>query len=76
MPWDFETDPEFQAKLDWVDAFVREHVEPLDLAFREPAAPYVRDNPAYQRVTAPLKAAVRQQGLWACHLGPELGGLG
>ena len=76
MTWDFETDPEFQAKLDWVDAFVREHVEPLDLAFREPAAPYVRDNPAYQRVTAPLKATVRQQGLWACHLGPELGGLG
>ena len=21
MPWDFETEPEFQAKLDWIDAF-------------------------------------------------------
>ena len=31
MAWDFETDPEFQEKLDWVDAFVREEVEPLDL---------------------------------------------
>ena len=31
--WDFETEPEFQEKLDWVDAFVREEVEPHDLAF-------------------------------------------
>jgi len=76
MSWDFETEPEFQAKLDWIDAFVREQVEPLDLAFREPGAPYVRDNPVYQRVTAPLKAEVRREGLWACHLGPELGGAG
>ena len=28
---DFDTDPEFQDELDWVDAFVREEVEPLDL---------------------------------------------
>ena len=28
---DFETEPEFQAKLDWADPFVREEVEPLDL---------------------------------------------
>ena len=31
MAWDFETEPEFQEKLDWVDAFVRDEVEPLDL---------------------------------------------
>ena len=31
MAWDFETEPEFQAKLDWADEFVREEVEPLDL---------------------------------------------
>ena len=31
MAWDFETDPEYQEKLDWADAFVREEVEPLDL---------------------------------------------
>ena len=23
MTWDFETDPEFQAQLDWIDEFVR-----------------------------------------------------
>ena len=34
MAWDFETDPEYQEKLDWADAFVREEVEPLDLPSR------------------------------------------
>src|SRR4029453_12765361 len=76
MVWDFETEPEFQEKLDWMDVFVREQVEPLDLAFREPAAPYDRTNPVYQRVTAPLEAEVEGRELWACHLGPELGGKG
>jgi hypothetical protein len=28
MAWDFETDPEFQKKLDWADDFVRREVEP------------------------------------------------
>jgi len=32
MAWDFETDPEFQEKLDWRETFVREQVEPLDYA--------------------------------------------
>ena len=29
MAWDFETDPEFQEKLDWMESFVEEKVEPL-----------------------------------------------
>lgn len=33
MSWDFSTDPDFQAKLDWADTFVREEVEPLDLVW-------------------------------------------
>jgi acyl-CoA dehydrogenase len=76
MAWDFETEPEFQEKLDWMDRFVREEVEPLDLAFRDSGAPYDRKNPLYRKITAPLKAEVKKHGLWACHLGPELGGLG
>lgn len=76
MAWDFETEPEFQAKLDWMDQFVREHVEPLDLAFPDPVAPYDRRNQSYKEITAPLKEEVRKQGLWACHLGPDLGGPG
>ena len=37
MAWDFETDPEYQEKLDWADQFVREEVEPLDLRLPAPA---------------------------------------
>ena len=29
MAWDFETDPEFQKKLDWIDEFIDHEVEPL-----------------------------------------------
>jgi acyl-CoA dehydrogenase len=76
MAWDFETEPEFQEKLDWADEFVRKEVEPLDLAFSEHAAPYDRRNPVYRQITAPLKAEVKKRSLWACHLGPELGGEG
>ena len=32
MAWDFETEPEFQRELDWMDAFVREEIEPLQAA--------------------------------------------
>jgi acyl-CoA dehydrogenase len=34
--WDFETDPEYQAKLDWVEEFMREKVEPLDFLDASP----------------------------------------
>src|SRR5882724_11487913 len=76
MAWDFETEPEFQEKLDWMDEFVTTEVEPLDLAFREPGAAYDRRNRMYKEITDPLKAAVKAKGLWACHLGPDLGGPG
>lgn len=76
MAWDFSTDPEFQAKLDWMDTFVRERVEPLDVAFPDPAAPYDRRNPMLRALTHPLQDEVKCQGLWACPLGPELGGPG
>jgi hypothetical protein len=33
MAWDFSTEPAFQKKLDWVDRFCREEVEPLDHVF-------------------------------------------
>ena len=28
MAWDFETEPEFQRELDWMDAFVRDEIGP------------------------------------------------
>ena len=36
MAWDFETEPEFQAQLDWMDEFVREEIEPLDFILGHP----------------------------------------
>ena len=33
MAWDFCTEPEFQKKLDWVEQFCEEKVEPLDYVF-------------------------------------------
>jgi acyl-CoA dehydrogenase len=74
MAWDFETDPEYQEKLDWADEFVREEVEPLDLAF--PHLQFVPLEGKRREAIDPLKEAVRRQGLWATHLGPELGGQG
>jgi acyl-CoA dehydrogenase len=74
MAWDFETDPEYQKKLDWADAFVREEVEPLDYAF--PHLQFVPLDDTRRKIIDPLKEEVRRQGLWATHLSPELGGQG
>ena len=30
MAWDFSTEPEFEAKLDWMRSFVREEIIPLE----------------------------------------------
>ncbi len=73
MAWDFETDPDYQELLDWADAFVRDEVEPLDLVL---GSPYDKSDPRYKRLVRPLQDRVREKGLWACHLGPELGGQG
>jgi acyl-CoA dehydrogenase len=74
--WDFSTDPEFQQKLDWMEKFVREECQPLDLLFPRPGDPYDVKNEASRAILKPLQEKVREQGLWACHLGPELGGQG
>jgi acyl-CoA dehydrogenase len=73
MAWDFETEPEFQEKLDWIETFVREEIEPLDHVLAHPAD--VR-NANYVKLIRPLQKQVREQKLWACHLGPDLGGEG
>jgi len=74
MAWDFETDPEYQAQLDWADEFVRDEVEPLDLVWR--GKQFTPPDDRLRRVIDPLKEEVRKRRLWATHLGPELGGEG
>ncbi len=73
MSWSFETDPEYQEKLDWAERFVREEVEPLDHVL---GSHYDVKDPEFLRLVRPLQAQVKAQQLWACHLGPELGGPG
>lgn len=74
--WDFSTEPEFQQKLDWMDRFVREEVDALDVLFPSISTVYDTRHQASRAILKPLQQKVREQGLWACHLGPELGGKG
>jgi acyl-CoA dehydrogenase len=73
MSWDFETDPEYQRDLDWADSFVRDEVEPLDFVIEHA---WDMGDPLRQKLIPPLQRQVRERGLWATHLGPELGGPG
>jgi len=54
MAWDFSTDLEFQEKLDWVEQFCREQIEPLTLAFPAAGWPVGRP-PAVERLVDGLK---------------------
>lgn len=71
--WTFETDRDYQDKLDWAREFVRDEVEPLDHVLD---SPFDVANPRNIALVRPLQRKVREQELWACHLGPELGGRG
>ncbi|HYZ91112.1 MAG TPA: acyl-CoA dehydrogenase family protein [Actinomycetota bacterium] len=72
MSWDFETEPEFQEKLDWIDQFVADEIEPLE------ALMSARDIgwDVFMKRRNELKQIVKDKDLWACHLGPDLGGKG
>ena len=86
MAIDFDVEPEFQKKLDWVDAFVREELEPLDRLMLSQQGPggghggftddRINLGEAYKSHIKGLQDQVKAQGLWAMHLGPELGGPG
>jgi len=75
VSWSFETDQDFEDQLEWIDEFTTKEIEPLDLVFRDPGDPWDPNSPA-AKAMEPLRQIVRQKKLWACHLGPELGGEG
>jgi acyl-CoA dehydrogenase len=74
MAWDFSTEPEFETKLEWARAFVRDKVEPLDILY--PGREFHPLDDELRPIVDPMKQAVREHELWAAHLGPELGGKG
>ena len=76
MAIDFDIEPEFAEKLAWVREFVETEIEPLDLYFAGRVSPYDKANEEAMRLVRPLQQRVRDEGLWACHMGPELGGKG
>ena len=73
MAWDFETDDDFAKEHDWIDQFVRDEVEPVDLVVDGPWD--VRDA-LRNDLIVPLQQQAKDRRLWACHLGPDLGGPG
>jgi acyl-CoA dehydrogenase len=68
MGWDFETEPEYEAKLAWARTLVDEEIIPLETLDL--------DTPTLARVMRPLQEEVKSQGMWAAHLPPTLGGMG
>ncbi len=68
MAWDFETEPEYEAKLAWARALVDEEVLPLETLDL--------DGDDLLKAIRPLQEQVKGEGLWAAHLPPELGGMG
>jgi acyl-CoA dehydrogenase len=70
MAWDFSTEPEFQAQLDWMREFVQAEIWPIETVFEE------LGDDGFRRVIAPLQEEVKRRGLWAAHLPPDLGGQG
>jgi acyl-CoA dehydrogenase len=70
MAWDFSTEPEFQAQLDWMRDFVREEIWPIETLIDE------LSQADLDAIYAPLQEEVKRRGLWAAHLPPELGGQG
>jgi acyl-CoA dehydrogenase len=68
MAWDFSTEPEFEEQLEWMRGFVREEIFPLETVELSPDA--------LRAAMRPLQDQVKERGLWAAHLPPELGGGG
>jgi acyl-CoA dehydrogenase len=68
MAWDFSTEPEFESQLDWMRTFVRDEIFPLETI--------ELDHGSFLEAVRPLQAQVKDRGLWAAHLPPELGGGG
>lgn len=68
MAWEFETPKELQEKLDWMNKFVREEIEPIETL-----------NLTYEQLNvlvAPLIEQVKAKGLYAAHLPKKYGGSG
>ncbi|HYB24677.1 MAG TPA: acyl-CoA dehydrogenase family protein [Solirubrobacteraceae bacterium] len=76
MSWDFSTEADFQEQLDWMAQFVREEIWPLETIWHELPLRGRWGLDGLARAMEPLRERVKERGLWAAHLPPELGGQG
>jgi acyl-CoA dehydrogenase len=70
VAWDFSTEPEFEEHLAWMRELVRDEIWPIETIDEE------LDQTTLDRIYEPLQEQVKERGLWAAHLPPELGGQG
>jgi acyl-CoA dehydrogenase len=74
---DFSIEPEFQAKLDWMRDFVENKVKPLQYIFDyDMDAAWDIENKPLRKIVRHLQQEVTDNGMWAAHLPPHLGGQG
>jgi alkylation response protein AidB-like acyl-CoA dehydrogenase len=76
MAWDFSTDTEWQERLDWIEHFCREEIEPLTLAFPVDFWSGARLPKKLEEIVDDLKQQVKERGLWGIFLDKEIGGPG
>jgi acyl-CoA dehydrogenase len=72
----FDVEESFAKQLAWIRALVAEEIEPLDPLFGAEEVIYDKSHPVHESLIRPLQARVKAEGLWSCHLTPELGGQG
>jgi acyl-CoA dehydrogenase len=70
MAWDFSTEPEFEQHLAWMRELVRDEIWPIETIEEE------LNQTTLDHIYEPLQQQVKERGLWAAHLPPELGGQG
>ncbi len=75
MAWDFCTDPDVQARLDWADRFVAEEIEPVESLFLD-VVDVGRPEGSIGELFEQWRQEVKDHGLYAAHLPTEQGGAG
>ena len=75
MAWDFCTDPDVQARLDWADRFLTEEIEPVESLLYD-VVDVGRPEGSIAELFEQWREEVKDQRLYAAHLPSEQGGQG
>src|SRR4026208_2162155 len=75
MAWDFCTDPDVQARLDWGDRFVAREIEPVESLLYD-VVDVGRPEGAIAVLFEQWRQEVKDQNLYAAHLPVDQGGQG